>query len=377
MQRAARSSFGSAALAALCGAEPPGQQRGHAHGASEAAAEPLPQAAAVAQPCAPLLELLDISHCGLGLGPLLEVASRLPSLACLTACGVPACSGSPAASAHAGLARTLTALELMGCDDLSSGDASALLRACTSLRRLALSGNRLAAERFHVLCPAVPTSLLHLEVGFGTGARFLACALEASPCLASLAVHLGTECSDWHAEHCIVRCRNLRRLRLAAAHVSDAGLGRVLGECTQLTSLDVLHCLGPVTDAWALGIQERVPAFRLQHLSLAWCAPRLTDCGVARLLRPGVCALRSLALVGLDRLTDMALKHIAQHGATLECLALESCGTLERRRKLGQSAAANSLGPPVSATAVATLLARCGRLVALTISRTSADDATV
>lgn len=142
----------------------------------------------------------------------------------------------------------------------------------------------------------------------------------------------------------------------------------MLEQCTQLTSLQLLGCTGPLTDGVAAaGPRWRPPAFRLRDLHIGWAgAGRLTDGGLAALLHPDRAALRSLVLKGCSSLTDGAWVAVAQHGGTLECLHLDRCGTLPRHAKSG--APPDPGHAPMTAHAAAAAAASCRRLLALTVA---------
>ena len=144
-------------------------------------------------------------------------------------------------------------------------------------------------------------------------------------------------------------------------------------QCAHLTSLELLHCLGPVSDA-CTELQARHPAFRLRHLVLAWCGGCLSDVGISHLLSPDVSSLRSLVLEGISRMTDIGLREIAAHRDWLECLELASCGSWERLNKGGACATGTRLPEPISAAALGGLVRQCRRLVALTVRRTVAGE---
>lgn len=387
----------------------------------------------------PLLERLDVSGCSVKGSALRRALRCLPSLAdlrlngssCLHAALDPllpadGASGSSgkAAAAAASLAR-LTRLEALDADDLSARHAHALLAACTSLRHLALSGKQLAAEQLdrqqHAAAHASGSdgssgsaalpSLVHLEVGWGTGGSFLAHLAERhAPHLASLTVHPGAAVSDWLLQRLAPACPCLRRLQLRGANVSDAGedggqdaaqrlllqqsarlgeapiaapslspptpaapagVSSVLSHCTQLTSLQLLGCTGPLTDALAGGLARRPPAFRLREVEIGWGAAALTDAGLAALTVGDRAALRVLVLKGCSALTDGGVwDALLAHAPTLECLALESCGA---QPALGKAAA--PAHPPLSTAAALEALERsggCPRLLALTIRECTA-----
>ena len=223
--------------------------------AGQQAAAPLPSA-----PACPLLEQLDLSGCCAIKGSALRRAVRcLPRLLDLR---LNECSALhalldllPATGAAAGKAgragkssgkvaavqtalAKLTRLEALNADNLSGQHAASLLQQCTSLRQLALSGKQLAAEQFdrqqHGQAGSgddgsggsdgdsgTLTSLLHLEVGWGTGGTLLQHPLR--PHLVSLTAHVGAAVSDWDLRQLAASCRFLARLSLRGTNVSDAG----------------------------------------------------------------------------------------------------------------------------------------------------------
>lgn len=329
------------------------------------------------------LQRLKCLSAAAGGAPLAELAAVAAGLPCLEHLDASGASGPIAGSIDqaCALAARLTSLRLLDADGLTSAEAAVLLDAGTELRSLALSGRTLAAEGFHHRPPspaARPLHLIHLEVGWGTGGQWLSHALATSPHLASLAIHLGAEASDSHLEAAAKRCRHLRRLYAIACGASDLGLAALLTSCTQLASLEVRHCRGPVTDALAAGARDRAPAFRLARLALTWNGGgrRLTDAGLAHLLRPSFARLRSLVLEGLPALSDAALDAIALHQAgSLECLKLDSCGSLELVQKKCSCDAAPRAGlpPPIAAAAVQRAVEACAGLVALSVARTAHD----
>ena len=134
--------------------------------------------------------------------------------------------GGKTAALAASLGR-LTRLEALDCPSVTSAQAVALLRACTSLRRLALSSQQLAGERFEQRPlpggPPLP-ALAHLEVGWGTGSAFLAQLAGGSPHLVSLTTHLGASVSDWQLQAVADSCRHLAQLSLHGSNVSDEGV---------------------------------------------------------------------------------------------------------------------------------------------------------
>lgn len=76
-------------------------------------------------------------------------------------------------------------------------------------------------------------------------------------------------------------------------------------------------------------------------------------------------ALTVQELKGCSSLTDAAWALIAQHGGTLECLAVEYCGAGPRMAK---SAAPQGGGqPPMTAGAAVEALTSCRTLLALTV----------
>lgn len=317
---AAGSRIGSLALAALAGrqqrqVEPEAQpgrqqryseQRLHANSSADVASEALqglhlspgrpaarqgPGAApapAPPQPACPLLERLDLSGCRLKGSALRRALRCLPHLVDLrlSSCrggtsglhavvdpllsaegaagsggGGSASGSSSKAAVASGILSQLIRLECLDADDLTGRHVCALLRHCTRLRRLALSGKQLAAEQFdrqqHATDNSRPDassnssriccgsssggkedvdveeqqlpSLLHLEVGWGTGGTFLLhLAQRHGGQLASLTVHAGTAASDWLLCQLAASCRHLARVCLNAANVSDAGAPRAL-----------------------------------------------------------------------------------------------------------------------------------------------------
>ncbi|GAB4819895.1 hypothetical protein N2152v2_006941 [Parachlorella kessleri] len=183
--------------------------------------------------------------------------------------------------------------------------------------------------------PRLP-SLLHLEVGWGTGGAFLWHSMLSSPSLASLVVHAGAVVNDWHLQKLAASCRHLGKLELIGSNVSDEGASAILASCRQLTSLQLQSCTGPITDALVLfpPLAPRAPAFRLQHLAISWSNLQLTDQGLRGLLDPSIAALRCLVLRGCSKLSDTGLwPALKQHAATLECLELGDCGSLQAKRK--------------------------------------------
>ena len=228
-------------------------------GQQAAAASLSAPACPLSAPACPLLEHLDLSGCIAVKGSALRRAVRcLPGLLdlCLNdsgalhalldllpAVGKPGKSSGKVAAVQAALAQ-LTRLEALNADNLNAQHAAALLRQCPSLRRLALGSKQLAAEHFdrqqHWLrgtgdngsggtngrfggdSDSAPLpSLLHLEVGWGTGGTFLQHLLR--PHLASLTAHVGAAVSDWDLRQLAASCRFLARLSLKGANVSDAG----------------------------------------------------------------------------------------------------------------------------------------------------------
>lgn len=183
-----------------------------------------------------------------------------------------------------------------------------------------------------------------------------------------------------------------------------AGVSCVLQHCCQLTSLQLHSCVGPLSDALATPslLPPRAPAFRLQELQLSWSGGQLTGQGLSALLHPEVATLRCLVLQGFTRLTDSGLwPALQQHSATLECLQLVHCGSLQAGSQLAvllggsfahlhlpSSASSNGVGgrvpattaalprqahlaagmpPPLTALAAVQALAACTRLAALTV----------
>lgn len=219
-------------------------------------------AAGAPQPACPLLERLDVSGCRVKGSGLRRVLRCLPQLADLR---LNACSGlgsmldpllpgsgsggdaAPASVPTSGkavatvtLLGRLTRLEALDADDLSARHVAALLQHCTSLRRLALSGKQLAAERAdHAHYSAAAAcgvdassgceartlpSLLHLEVGWGSGGTLLQHLVrKQGRQLSSLVVHPGAAVSDDHLHTLAASCRSLGRLSLMCSNVSDAG----------------------------------------------------------------------------------------------------------------------------------------------------------
>ena len=112
--------------------------------------------------------------------------------------------------------------------------------------------------------------------------------------------------------------------------VTDRSLGRVAAHCPNLESLDLGGCTG-ITNAGLL-LLSTLPALR--HLSLRSCW-QLSDAGVAYLSglpeRPGVqrqqSALESLNLQDCQKLTDLALRYIAQ-GLGIKTLNLSFCANV-------------------------------------------------
>lgn len=137
----------------------------------------------------------------------------------------------------------------------------------------------------------------------------------------------------------------------------------MLQSCRQLTSLQLLGCTGPLTDALGAGLRISTPRtpFRLQELQIAWGAGQLTDAGLAALLHPDCAALRVLVLKGCSRLTDGAWRAVRDHAPTLECLQLEHCGALAAQGKKGGA------GEAWTASAALDALVHCKRLLALTL----------
>ena len=437
----------------------PGHPAQATHAATAAAASAEAEAAAAPQAACPLLERLDLSGCRRVKGSALRRALRcLPRLADLrlNACAglssvldplldwMPAGAGGCCSAATAGSAAAaasgkaavaaallggLTRLEATDADDLSAAHAAALLRCCTSLRRLALSGKQLAGERAdRAKYPAAAAgssggsgdgtgtpspSLVHLEVGWGSGGTLLLhLASRHGRHLASLVVHPGAAVSDDLLRSLTASCRHLARLSLKCANVSDAGGGwpscgavrfmprrawhsmfagalllfcllvaplpaagvaAVLQGCTQLTSLQLLGCTGPLTDALGASLRsggggaQRAP-FRLRELQVAWGAGQLTNAGLATLLHPSCAALQVLVLKGCSRLTDGAWAAVGQQAGTLECLQLEHCGALAAQAKRGAgSGSSSSCHEPMTASAALGALAACSRLLALTL----------
>ena len=230
--RAASSSFRTACLASL-GTQQQQQQQEQQQLASVCAGADVQQQH-VGRPAPALqhLEELDVSCCQVALADLLLAVGHLHSLTSLRACSLSAASTAPVC----GLAGRLAELSLLDADTLSSEEAATLLQACSSLRRLALSGRRLAAEGFHRQPHAewpVPC-LTHLEVGWGTGGLYLAAAIARCPGLASLTTHVGAEVSDWHLEQLAgaTSCHTLQELSLAAANITDTGITAWCVGCT-------------------------------------------------------------------------------------------------------------------------------------------------
>lgn len=174
----------------------------------------------------------------------------------------------------------------------------------------------------------------------------------------------------------------------------------MLSTCSQLTSLRLYSCAGPVTDALGAALHHRAPAFRLQDLQLSFSNLQITGAGLGALLHPSVAALRCLALRGCGRLADGQLwPAVGQHAATLHVLELEDCGTLPAKIKLaallqqaqpaagagaagvaclrgvptgdadgaGDAELAASQPAPLSAGAAVDCLAACKRLRAVTV----------
>lgn len=98
---------------------------------------------------------------------------------------------------------------------------------------------------------------------------------------------------------------------------------------------------------------------------MAWGAVQLTDAGLPALLRFDRAALRVLVLKGCSSLSDGAWEAIAQHGGTLECLHLESCGSLPALGKAGSSSHGGHA--PLTVGAALEGLAACMRLLALSV----------
>lgn len=409
---AAGSRLGSASLAALAGRQPQAaeadsqqqrEERRARHRSSDCAAEAMeglrlsPAAAdGACVPACPLLERLDLSGCSVKGSALRRALRCLPSLAdlrlngssCLHAVAdslLPAGGSSKAAAAAAALGR-LTRLEALDADDLSSQHARALLAACTALRHLALSGKQLAAEQLDRQQHAAPApsppasapcgsaalpSLVHLEVGWGTGGTFLQHLAERhAPHLACLTAHPGAAVGDWLLQRLAPACPRLRRLQLRCANVSDAGVSAALSHCTQLTSLQLRSCTGPLTDALAGALAPRPPAIRLQELEVGWGAAGVGDAGLTALTAVDRAALRVLVLKGCSALSDSLWDAVLAHASTLECLALESCGA---QPTLGKSAV--PAHPPLSTAAALEALERaggCPRLLALTMRECTA-----
>lgn len=154
-------------------------------------------------------------------------------------------------------------------------------------------------------------------------------------------------------------------LRHCTAPLPAAGVAAVLQSCTQLTSLQLLGCTGPLTDALGASLRGSAPRtpFRLQELRISWGAGQLTDAGLAALLHLDCAALRVLVLKGCSHLTD-AWAAVARHAPTLECLQLEHCGVLAAHAKRGASIDTDG---PVTAIAALDALIHCKRLLALTL----------
>lgn len=86
---------------------------------------------------------------------------------------------------------------------------------------------------------------------------------------------------------------------------------------------------------------------------------QLVDLIMHRLCLP----LYALQVVnGCSRLTDAAWGLIAQHGSSLQCLALESCGTAAAAAK-----SAAQRHAPMTAAAAVKALSSCNILLALTV----------
>jgi hypothetical protein len=174
-------------------------------------------------------------------GALLALLDLLPAAgAAAGQAGRPGKSSGKVAAVQTALAQ-LTRLEALNADNLSGQHAATLLRQCISLRRLALSGKQLAAEQFdrqqHMQRDSGDNgsggsgggrggsgtlpSLLHVEVGWGTGGTLLQHLLR--PHLISLTAHVGAAVSDWDLRQLATGCRFLARLSLRGANVSNAG----------------------------------------------------------------------------------------------------------------------------------------------------------
>ncbi|KAL4457935.1 hypothetical protein ABPG75_012800 [Micractinium tetrahymenae] len=370
------------------------QGRRGAHDAAQAVAADLDGAAP--QPACPLLEALNLSGCatkGSALRRSLRCLPRLRSL-CLNGCagvgglldpllkadgGGGSSSSSKAAKAGrvTSVPAALTRLEALDTD-LEGRHVQALLRHCTALRSLALSGRQLAAEGFdrrqHSMhagsessCGASASSaalpsLIHLEVGWGTGGTFLLHLTQRHcPHLAALTVHVGAAVSDWHMERLASSCPHLGRLCLRRANVSEAGVAAMLCGCSQLTSLQLHSCVGPFGDALAPPGPRPLP-FRLRELHISWSASQLSDAGLAALVHPRCAALQELVLQGCSRLTDASWAAIQQQASTLRCLRLEACGALPMWHK-GRGGAAQ----PLTTEGLQATLAACERLLTLTV----------
>lgn len=288
------SSFGSASLAALAGRPPqapeadaevaqrrlthhhhrqrhPSSPDAEAairladlHLGSRAAPGPPPVAdagTAEAQPACPLLEQLDLSDCAIKGSALRRALRCMPHLADVRLSGCSALhavleplllppssggGGSKRGSSHlsskgarAGqLLAQLTRLEALDADDLSRQHVAALLRHCSGLQHLGLSGKQLAAQQFDrqqhgdsggdngssesgAGCPL--PSLHHLEIGWGSGGTCLLHLARQHPQLVSLVAHSGAAVSDHHLAALAASCAGLARLCLCGSNVSDAG----------------------------------------------------------------------------------------------------------------------------------------------------------